>query len=1210
MDRQDLSQNGRDELGLEVPFREALGEQSNALLSEIGESPFAEGLAAGEEGFEPADEGEMKASPPHSYKDCTDSQRLLLSDVADQALVAVRHAASFIGSAYGRPDRMKPATRQLLLRHFHTTRREDLRHILTRYMRIAKAFEEGIRFEGEKQCISSTAGMVCGYAQMTQLFGGFGSVHICFDSRPGHCDFSTFPLNEQKATVIHEVAHRYVGIDDKAYVHQPAYAKLTPKQALDNADSYAFFAADGVTTLKETYEPEAAIDSALGEDFDAEETLQSEEEALYAEEGDATAAQGESSAEEMEAGFRRCASDESDNEGQEEALAEAPAWSGSAEQIDFRSRVLAAHIANSSGRKQPLRDLRDDELEKIPGTAIKTKTETARAAGRLLAAARTDLAAAKAQGDADALRTTGIGVGSGYRDSADQRHKWLSYFQGYYNRTRAAREQLAGGPHSKAAVDYLLRPESQGGFGLAGRIAAPGFSNHQNGIAIDFIQKRTSLPVAIDTSKANRSRWSKTWFHGWLKRNAATHGFVPYAKEEWHWEYKPNGALAREDEAAGKAVPARPFLGGSIWTYSSRVCATKVAVFVPPAALRSQTVDMMLYVHGLLSPCGVPKIVPEGIISDARFRLGQIVVDSGRPVVLVVPRMQPGNDKSWSAHGLDRADKLNALIAEVLAETGGRLGRAAVQIGKFIVAGHSRAFGVLYPLARSHASPALEAGALARLSKVWVLDATYGSPPMAAFEALAATKPGLAIDIVYRACSSTDKFGGRSRSAPVSLRPVDCRSISHCAVPGNVLPSLMAEPPTEQASREGESAYLEPETMPDGNEYLGGEEGLEEPPGESLNWLDLGASASPEALETEAMQGGSYEPEAEPELSEEGRYEEASTWGEVELTEAPYDEESDSLAEMEMLAELLEGETGANPGLLDKITGLAAFVLGPTLRRGSKGAGTETLQRLLVKQGATLSIDGQFGAGTERAVRGFQGRSGLTADGVAGPRTKQALVAASRGAAPSPVPSGRDLGAEIARIAEQEYQRWHPQSGDLKETDSAAVPILQQYYREGVNQDVTATMLQSQKWQQQHPWSAVFVSWVMRTAGAGANFHYAAAHQSYIRAARQNRLDGNSANPFWAYRATEAAPEVGDLVCRARSGSGATYDNIADPQTRATHCDIVTEVHPGSLRVVGGNKNNNVDTTPRPLRTLPDGRLALDGNQADYFAILRCRGAL
>jgi hypothetical protein len=715
---------------------------------------------------------------------------------------------------------MKPATRQLLLRHFHTTRRDDLRHILTGYMRIAKAIEEGIRFEGEKQCQTSPTGRVCGYANMTQLFGGFGRVHICFDPRPGHCDFTSFPPDQQEAIVIHEVAHRYVGIDDKAYRHEANYATLTPQQALNNADSYAFFAVEGFTTLSEAPEHEAiASFDAVNEDFEDREAkdviqfdaLASFEEADASEAEEALAPSYDSQAdpliealeaEELEAGFNRCTADEGFAEEQEEELSESAAWTGTAVQIAFRDGVLAEHIRRSTGKKRrPLRDLRDDELEKIPGTNIKTKVETARAAGRLLAAARADLAKDRAAGDTDALRTKDVSVGSGYRGSSDQRQKWLSYFRRYYDQTRAARERLPGGPHSDAAVDYMLAPEGPRGFGLTARIAAPGFSNHQNGIAIDFTQQRTSQEVGISTSKENRSRWRQTWFYSWLKRKrkAACYGFVPYKKEEWHWEYKPKEALSSEAELEAEAadraarVPVKEFLGGSIWTYSSLACATRVAVFVPPAASGGKKVDAMLYVHGLLSPCGAPKVMPEGIISDAPFRLGQLIVDSGLPMVIVVPCFQPGNDKTWSAHGLDRPGTLNALFEEILAEMGRHLGRPILQIGQLVIAGHSRAFGVLYPLARSHPSPALAMGALSRLSKVWVLDATYGTPPMAAFEALAATKSGLGIDIIYRAPSPTNKFGGRSRPGPVALRPINSRSISLCAVPSKMLPTLMAE---------------------------------------------------------------------------------------------------------------------------------------------------------------------------------------------------------------------------------------------------------------------------------------------------------------------------------------------------------------------------------------------------------------------------------
>ena len=173
------------------------------------------------------------------------------------------------------------------------------------------------------------------------------------------------------------------------------------------------------------------------------------------------------------------------------------------------------------------------------------------------------------------------------------------------------------------------------------------------------------------------------------------------------------------------------------------------------------------------------------------------------------------------------------------------------------------------------------------------------------------------------------------------------------------------------------------------------------------------------------------------------------------------------------------------------------------------------------------------------------------------------------------------------------------------ETSPAASPILREYYRVGVGMNVTDAQMQSLAFQAAHPWSAVFVSYVMRIAGAGPAFAYSTAHQTYIRAARRNRLSQSTANPFWAFRATEVAPRVGDLVCASRSDSGATYDNIGDPQTRATHCDVVVEVRPGRIRVIGGNVGQTVGE--KWLRTLPDGRVSIVGAQSKLFAVISCR---
>lgn len=63
------------------------------------------------------------------------------------------------------------------------------------------------------------------------------------------------------------------------------------------------------------------------------------------------------------------------------------------------------------------------------------------------------------------------------------------------------------------------------------------------------------------------------------------------------------------------------------------------------------------------------------------------------------------------------------------------------------------------------------------------------------------------------------------------------------------------------------------------------------------------------------------------------------------------------------------------------------------LRRGSSGPSVEVLQARLRKLGFPVAIDEDFGPATEQAVRIFQQRTGLNADGVVGPATFAALYA-------------------------------------------------------------------------------------------------------------------------------------------------------------------------------------------------------------------------
>lgn len=71
---------------------------------------------------------------------------------------------------------------------------------------------------------------------------------------------------------------------------------------------------------------------------------------------------------------------------------------------------------------------------------------------------------------------------------------------------------------------------------------------------------------------------------------------------------------------------------------------------------------------------------------------------------------------------------------------------------------------------------------------------------------------------------------------------------------------------------------------------------------------------------------------------------------------------------------------------------LPAAVLAENLRYGSRGDKVKELQQKLKRWGYyTGSIDGIFGSGTQAAVKKFQKKNGLTADGIVGPKTAAAL---------------------------------------------------------------------------------------------------------------------------------------------------------------------------------------------------------------------------
>ena len=123
-----------------------------------------------------------------------------------------------------------------------------------------------------------------------------------------------------------------------------------------------------------------------------------------------------------------------------------------------------------------------------------------------------------------------------------------------------------------------------------------------------------------------------------------------------------------------------------------------------------------------------------------------------------------------------------------------------------------------------------------------------------------------------------------------------------------------------------------------------------------------------------------------------------------------------------------------------------------------------------------------------------------------------------------------------------------------------------------------------------YAWSAAFVSYVMRIAGAGRLFPYSDAHATYIDVAKEMADQQTSGWIVTAERPSAYAPQPGDLICIGRGRAASlTYDALPAGHFPA-HCDIVVATTPGQISVVGGNIDDAV--TMKHVPVTADGKLA------------------
>ena len=130
-----------------------------------------------------------------------------------------------------------------------------------------------------------------------------------------------------------------------------------------------------------------------------------------------------------------------------------------------------------------------------------------------------------------------------------------------------------------------------------------------------------------------------------------------------------------------------------------------------------------------------------------------------------------------------------------------------------------------------------------------------------------------------------------------------------------------------------------------------------------------------------------------------------------------------------------------------------------------------------------------------------------------------------------------------------------------------------------------------------YAWSAAFISYVMRSAGATWRFPYAPSHYIYINTAVDMTLGRTSGWAIYGEAPESYAPQLGDLICLSRLARPLTYAQLPARHFPG-HCDIVVAQAPGQISVVGGNVDDAV--TMKHIPVTPDGKLATpDGSIVD-----------
>jgi LAS superfamily LD-carboxypeptidase LdcB len=363
-----------------------------------------------------------------------------------------------------------------------------------------------------------------------------------------------------------------------------------------------------------------------------------------------------------------------------------------ADELAFMRAVYERHFKNSNVPGNSfVWDLPKEKLGWIePERKYQARKDTAQAASDLLAAARTELGA-----------NVRIGVVSAYRPATQQFVIWQGKgrnggFPAYY-RIALNQGRIAPGDFGPEAVAKMARY-------LGAYIAFPGFSNHQDGLAIDFGEQG---PKSWGLVRAGSP------FHRWLTKNATKRfGFHPLFSEAWHWTYHgPPDAPAAQEASVDAAVRAGMLAVERVPLLARHAGKPPDLVLgwndMPSAP---DEIDVVVHLHGYWKH-GLT--LPANIVPVSGLDLTPIDGETGsgrtRPTLTVLPRahdtgvrQKNGPYNVYTFPALVTKDGLPDLVRFALERFAEEVGGARPRLGRLILTAHSGGGLALLQILRYH----------------------------------------------------------------------------------------------------------------------------------------------------------------------------------------------------------------------------------------------------------------------------------------------------------------------------------------------------------------------------------------------------------------------------------------------------------------------------------------------------------------------------